>query len=140
MSILTDTDFEKVVGTYLRDHPEISALDARIASAIPTNFTRPWIKLNQLDASNVTNAQPEHVIEYYLQFDCYAGSGDANAREAASAIARTVRSVLKQAEGDMIDNVVVTQVTFTSHTRLPDTAFDPARERYVLDALLRCHV
>lgn len=140
MSILTDTDFERVIGVYLRDHSDISALDTRIASAIPTNFTRPWIKLNQLDARNTTGTQTEHLIEYYLQFDCYAGSGDANAREVASAIARTVRSVLKQAEGGMIDNVVVTEVTFTSHTRLPDTAFDPARERYVLDALIRCHV
>lgn len=133
-----DFDMEKVIGTFLHDHNDISALNVRVASSIPTSFTRPWVKVNQLNATNVTNGQPEHLVEYYLQLDCYAGDGDSG-REQASEISRTVRNVLKAAEGDTISDVVVTHVTFTSHLRLPDTAFEPVRERYVLDALIRCH-
>ena len=66
-------DAPAIIGGRLRAHPDVMALDTRVAGSIPKSFTKPWVKITQLDATNVTGGQPEHLIEFYLQFDCYAG-------------------------------------------------------------------
>ena len=133
-------DAPAIIGSILRNHPDVMDLDARVAGQIPKSFTKPWVKVTQLDATNVTGGQPEHLIEYYLQFDCYAGGTADNAQEQASLIGRTIRAVLHDLTEQDIDGVVVTHVAFTSDARIPDEAFEPARERVVLDADVRMHV
>lgn len=133
-------DAPAIIGSQLREHPAVMALDARVAGKLPASFTKPWVKITQLDATNVTGGQPEHLISYYLQFDCYAGSAADNAQEQASQLGRTIRAVLHDLTEQDIDGVVVAHVAFTGDARIPDEAFEPARERVVLDADLRIHV
>lgn len=133
-------DAPGIIGALLRQHPEVMALDARVAGKLPASFTKPWVKVTQLDATNVTGGQPEHLINFYLQFDCYAGSTADNAQAEASRLGRTIRAVLHNLTEQDIPEVVVTQVAFTGDARIPDEAFEPARERVVLDAEVRMHV
>ena len=133
-------DAPAIVGSQLRGHPDVMALDTRVAGQIPKSFTKPWVKITQLDATNVTGGRPEHLINFYLQFDCYAGAQADNAQEQASRLGRTIRAVLHDLTEQDIDGVVVTHVAFTSDARIPDEAFEPARERVVLDAEVRMHV
>ena len=132
-------DAPAIIGSRLRQHPDVMALDARVAGSIPRSFTKPWVKITQLDATNVTGGQPEHLIEFYLQLDCYAGGEADNAQEQASRLGRTIRAVLHDLTEQEIDGVVVTKVAFTSDARIPDEAFEPARERVVLDTEIRMH-
>lgn len=132
-------DAPAIIGVRLREHPAVIQLGARVAGQIPKSFTQPWVKVTQLDALNVTGGRPEHLISFLLQFDCYAGSAADNAQEQASLLGRTIRAVLHDLADQSIDGVVVTEVTFTSDARIPDEAFEPARERVVLDADLRMH-
>ena len=133
-------DAPSIIGSQLRQHPDVMALEARVAGSIPRSFTKPWVKVTQIDATNVTGGQPEYLINYYLQFDCYAGAQADNAQEQASRLGRTIRAVLHSLTEQDIEGVVVTHVAFTSDARIPDEAFEPARERVVLDAEVRMHV
>ena len=140
MSTLTlIPDGPAIIGSRLREHPDVMALDARVAGTIPKSFTKPWVRITQLDATNVTGGDPEHLIEFYLQLDCYAGNEAANAQEQASRLGRTIRAVLHDLTDQEIAGVVVTRVAFSSDARIPDEAFEPARERVVLDAEIRMH-
>jgi hypothetical protein len=133
-------DAPAILGVRLREHPAVIELGARVAGQIPKSFTKPWVKVTQLDALNVTGGQPEHLISFLIQFDCYAGSEANNAQAQASLLGRTIRAVLHDLTEQDIDGVVITSVGFTSDARIPDEAFEPARERVVLDADVRMHV
>jgi hypothetical protein len=133
-------DGPAIVGKQLREHPDVMALGARVAGQIPKSFTKPWVKITQLDATNVTGGQPEHLINFYLQCDCYAGSEANNAQAQASLLGRTIRAVLHDLTEQALDDVVITKVVFTSNARVPDEAFEPARERVVLDVEVTLHV
>jgi hypothetical protein len=140
MTVLTIPDAEQIVGKLLREHPDVMAINARVASRLPTSFKTPWVRVTQLDAINVTNGPVEYLIEFFLQFDCYAGEGNQNPQLEASSLSRIVRAVLHGMPQADIQDVVVTQVIFTSHARIPDESMEPARERYVLDAEVRLHL
>jgi hypothetical protein len=133
-------DAPAIVSGVLRNHPDVMALDARVAGKLPASFTKPWVRVTQLDATNVTGGAPEHLINFYLQFDCYAGSDTDQAQSEASRLGRTIRAVLHSLPDQSLSGVVVTHVAFASDARIPDEAFTPARERVVLDAEVRMHV
>jgi hypothetical protein len=136
-------DAEKLVGAYLREHAAIAALDARVAGAIPSDTKRAWVRVTQLDAARAAGSRPDYLIGYLLQFDCYAG-GDAmkahTGQSEASTLARTVRAVLDAASGETVgtggERAVITGTRFPSMIRIPDEAFEPARERFVLDTVV----
>lgn len=138
-AVKTIPDAERIVGDYLRGHPDVMALDARVSSRLPTSFTRPWVRLTQLDATNVTGGPVEHLVLYYLQLDCYAGETASNPQLEASDLSRAVRAVLFALGGKVVAGTTVSQVAFTSHARIPDDSMEPARERYVLDTEIRMH-
>lgn len=132
-------DMEKIIGDVLRDSPEIIALDARVAGQIPRTFTKPWVRVTQLDATNVSDSDDiEHLMSYLIQLDCYAGSDPQIGQAEASALARAVRGVLFSCKDSVVDAVIST-VTFRNHARIPDLSFDPPRERFVLDAEVFAH-
>lgn len=143
MAVLsTLPDMEALVGGWLSEHPDIVALDVRVASKAPDSMTRAWIRVTLLAAEDVGGSEIEHLIDYTLQLDCYAGSDAMSAhvgRTRASLLARTARAVLKDREGLQDDGVVVTRVRFPGVARLPDTAFEPAMERYVITMDLLAH-
>lgn len=132
-------DGEKVFGGYLRTHPDITALGARIVGQTPKTTTDPWVRLTQLDATSVRSL--ERLIVYMVQLDCYAGKAgvDGSQQAQASLIVRTVRAALHAMPDTALDGMVVTSVRFIGMPRIPDSDFEPARERYVLTALIHAH-
>lgn len=133
---------EAIIGGYLRAHPDLVAVDARVGGRTPATMSRPWVRVTQLDASDSTTSSIEHLIEYLLQLDCYAGQEAMDAevgQTEALDLAVAVRAVLKAAQGQILDGIVVTSVDFNGMPRIPDTDFEPARERYVLTASIRMH-
>lgn len=135
-------DAEALVGTWLREHDDIAAFDARVAGRTPDSRTRPWIRITQLDARPVQRARFEHAMDYTLQLDCYAGStamADFTGQAEASLLGRTARAVLKALESTVADGVVVCRVRFSTHMRSPDTTVEPAIERVILVADILMH-
>lgn len=141
MTVPTIIDSEKVIGAYLRDHPYLTALDARVAPRTPSSQVKPWVRVTQLDATDVGGV--ERLIDYLIQFDCYAGKAamdEFGGQAEASLLARSVRAALKDARGQILDEeAVVTSVRFEGMPRIPDADFEPARERYVLTAAIHMH-
>ena len=129
-------DAESFVGSYLRDHASLVALGARVSTELPRSFTLPWVKVLQLDDPAVGGSRTDHLIEYMLQLDCYAGSEGGSVE--ASLVSRTVRDALREMPG-VHDDVVVTGVEFISAPRIPDESFEPARERYARTVTLWAH-
>ena len=107
----------------------------RIVGDTPRDITFPWVRLTQLDARNEANSQPEHLIDFMLQLECYAGSGG---QGEAHQLAAEVRQALADMPGQHEEGVV-TCVRFTGMPRIPDTAIEPARQRYILTARVYIH-
>lgn len=142
MALAVLPDVEGIVGGWLIGHSDIAALDVRVASKAPDSMTRAWIRVTLLSADDDPPSSLEHLVEYTLQIDCYAGSvsmGDHVGRARASLLARTARAVLKARQATVSDGLVVTRVRFSGNSRLPDTAFEPAMERYVLTVEILAH-
>jgi hypothetical protein len=140
MSLQVVPDVEAVIGDYLRGHADIQALDARIAGRTPSSQRLPWVRVTQLDGTDVSGV--EHLIDFLVQFDCYAGKDamdDHVGQAEASLLARTVRAVLKAAKGHTLGGAVITNVRFQGMPRIPDPDFEPARERFVLTAEIHLH-
>jgi hypothetical protein len=130
-------DSEGVLGDYLRNDLDLMVLGARVLGQTPDTTEKPWVQVTLLDPANVTgNSRVEYLMSYYVQFDCYAGSEE-NSSPAAFELADAVRSSLIDAIGQSIgpdDEAVVTDVRPLSMPRIPDNDFEPARQRYILDA------
>jgi len=144
MSLPVIPDVEVLAGAWLREHPDIQAFDARVAGRTPSPAAqrKPWIRLTQFDANDDEVASIEHLIDYLLQLDCYAGEDAMKAHTGqaeASALARAARAVLKAQQGRARDGVVISKVTFQGMPRIPDADFEPARERVILTATIRLH-
>lgn len=130
-------DPERVLTAYLT--APLAVLGASVVDQTPDRTDDPWVRLTLLDAPA---RLPDHLISAYVQLDVYAGhdSGE-DAHEDASLIARTIRDLLAS---DTIaraahDGAVVTGSRVDGYQRLPDTAFEPARERYILTATVWMH-
>lgn len=138
---------EAILFTYLGDHPDLSGV--RVAGSLPSKQSQqaaPWVKVVQLDATDRSSGL-EHLIEYLVQFDCYAGATaqrEHDGQSEAADVALTVRALLKAAQGTVLDtglsrDLAVSQVSFAGMPRLPDTDYEKPRERYVLTAEITGH-
>jgi hypothetical protein len=139
--ITTLPDVEALVGGWLTSHPDIAAMNARVAARTPDLMTRPWVQITLLVADDVVRGL-DHLVDFTLQLDCYAGETAQAAftgRLEAWLLASRVRAVLRSKEGTQGGGVVVTRVAVPGHARLPDTAYEPARERYVLTVDVMLH-
>ena len=140
MSTTTILDMERISGDYLRANADVTTLQARVAGQLPKTFTKPWVRVTMIDATNVTgNQRVEHLVSYLLQFDAYAGAETDNAQAQAVALARTVRSALIDMQDQTLEGAVITAVEVRNHARLPDLDFDPPRERHVLTVEIWAH-
>lgn len=142
MALQVIPDAEALVGSWLRDHADITALGARVAPRTPNSLTMPWIRVTQLDAPPINRAGFDWAIDYLMQFDCYAGSDAMTAHSGqaeASLLARTTRAVLRSVEGSVMGDVAISRVRITTHLRSADTAMEPARERVILVAQILMH-
>lgn len=133
-------DIEKLTSKYLRADPDIIAIGTRIRAVTPAaqsgGTAEPWTRLTMLDAQSATRSRADHLIDYMVQADVYAGS--TGGQPEALTHARTVREVLHRMPGLHPDGVV-TSVRFTGMIRLPDGDFEPARERVVITAEIIAH-
>lgn len=126
-------DVEKVLTTYLQ--PKVTGLGAKVRGRTPSSTAAPWVRLSVLDAPA---RDPDHLVGAMVQLDCYAGSD--GGQEEASLLARTVRAALQSSTiAGTHDGAVVTGAALSSYLRNPDQVFEPARERYILTAMVWVH-
>lgn len=130
-------DGEKLVSQLLRVHANVAALNTRIVGKTPTQTASSWVRLTQLDARNAPGSRAEHLIDYLFQADCYAGAD--GGQPEASLLGRTIRAALHEMAGFSNAEAVVTSVRFNGMVRIPDTEFEPARERVILTATVHMH-
>jgi hypothetical protein len=135
MALALMPDVEAVIGDYLRDLDEVGA---QVVGHQPSKTTEPWIRLTVIDARTLTGSTTEYAYDCYVQLDCFAGSGG---QEEASLLARRARAALASLTepGTVLEGVTVNGVAFTTFARQPDTAFEPAKERYVVAAEISLH-
>lgn len=125
---------EKIVADHIRDAPEVAALETRVVGTTPSSTDKPWVRYTQLDARAVDGARHEHLVEFYFQFDCYAG-GQGGQPE-ANLLTRRVREAVVAMPEATHDDAVVTGAEIRSSARFPDGDFKPSRERFVMTAVV----
>jgi hypothetical protein len=131
-------DLEAIIGTYLRDHALVKALNAHVVGEPPVDKgSRPWVQVLQLDPHAVEDHRSDHLIEWMAQYDCYASAK--GGQQQASELARAVRAALAEASHQTFEEIVVTGARFVSCPRIPDLDLEPARQRFVLTAVLVYH-
>jgi hypothetical protein len=130
-------DVEAIVGAYLRQHPAMKTLSARVVGETPSDKSRPWVRVTQLDDPAFEDHHADYLIDWMGQFDCYPGP--TGGQEEASLVSRTVRRALKELPDASVEGLVVSRVQFLSCPRLLDTDLEPARWRYARSATLRLH-
>lgn len=108
----------------------------RVVGETPRNIEDPWVRLTQLDAGNESQSQPDHLIDFLLQLDCYAGVGGGQTE--AHLIAGDIRAALHGMPG-VRGGATVTCVRFAGMPRIPDTALEPPRQRFILTAHVYMH-
>lgn len=128
----------KICADFLRAHDAVAAITGRVVTRTPDETDEPWVRVTRLDAANEVGSRPEHLIDFMIQLDCYAGGehGTDGGLPEAELLARTVRAALFD---DLPGNAGVTAVRIVGDTQLPDTAFEPARDRIALTALVWMH-
>jgi hypothetical protein len=110
-----------------------------VVGETPESTTKPWIRITLIDPQNATGInRVEHLVSYYLQFDCYAGAGGGEPE--AFGLAKAVRSALVEAlPGSEIAEAVATNAIAVSMHYSPDTELDDARARFILDVEIYMH-
>ena len=132
-------DAEAVITRHL--NTALTALAVKVRGRTPGNTVDPWVRLTLLDAPATDGSVTDHLVAAYVQLDCFAGKvPDADSpQEDASLIARTARAALATIADSDHEGATVTGCRIDGYTRLPDTEFEPARERYVLTATVWMH-
>lgn len=126
-------DGEKLVSDYLR-----TELGERVVGKSPSSTTAAWVRCTQLDASAVGGHRSDHLIEFYFQFDAYAGAS--GGQPEASSLARRLREALVAMPQEGVDGATVTGVDIRGMARIPDDDIDePARERFTVNAAVWIH-
>lgn len=135
-------EMEVLLAGWLREHAALVALDARVAIRRPSTMSRPWIYVQQLNATDYPRARREHLVTYLFQLDVYAGQDaitDHTGWQTAKTVSRTTRGVLHSLRGTTQDDIAVSGVRFVDDRPLEDTDFEPPMERYVLTVELTAH-
>lgn len=134
-------DAEDVVGDYLRTHPDVLEITDDVVGQPLGDSQDPWVVVTQLDVVD-RGHYLEHLMEYMIQFECFAGARSTKAHSAQAEVnllGRTVRAALKDMEGQNLDGCTVHRVAFLDDQRFPDTTFEPARQRRILTADITLH-
>lgn len=136
-------DVEALVIAHLKAEEEVTDLvnDDRIRTRNPRTLSTPFVKVTQLTDPAAGNSQTDYLIEAHLQVECYGGADVATSQEEAKLLVRTVRQALHEMPSHTFGSAVVSRVKFggTGSARVPDTAFEKARERYILDCFVHAH-
>ncbi len=134
---------QKVVQDYLRDQID----GVRIVSNPPPEGSRDtaWVQVIQTGATHNGLDPTDKQIGFYYQFSCYAGE-DGGVPEAerlsrkVSAAVTAMLGVFDAPTEDDSDVVVSGAAVENGPLSLPDTdGFEPARDRFLLDAVVYAH-
>ena len=131
-------DPEMLLASYLRSRDQVTEITDRIGTRTPPSTDLPWIRILTLDATPAPTSRALHLAPALLQVDCYAGSQRDGAQAQASLLARTVQQVIHEMPASEHDGAVITSAR-ASFRRLPDPDLEPARERYIVEAILVMH-
>lgn len=124
-------DAEKVISKHLRDET-----DERVVGKTPENTDESWVRLTLLDDPAVDGARHEHLIEAFVQLDCYAGRE--GGQPEANLLSRAIRAGVVDMPNHEHEDVTVTGAT-ARRRRSPDPEFAPARERVIVTARVWMH-
>lgn len=131
---------QKIVSDYLREHPKLVELDARVVTKTPDEGKRdlPWVRITQLDAPDRT-PPVDHLTEYYFQLDCYAGAE--GGMPEADLLTRSVRAALAELNGANYSDqgAVITGTRTNAGRGGRDDDLKPAREFFLSTALVWMH-
>lgn len=137
MTALDFPDVERIVSDALRADPAVAAIvGRRVVGKTPADTRQPWVRVTALDDA-ATDPDTEHLLGVLLQLDCYAGE-DGGQPEAA-ALSRAVRYALRDLPHSEAAGAVVTAVRNQRGARIPDTTEEPARERWIREAVVYIH-
>lgn len=129
-------DGVKIIGDALRAALE-GPFGARVVTRTPSSTLDPWVRITQLDAPTVGDARSDHLIEFYVQADCYAGKEGGYGE--ASDLGRSAREALVGLPAGSHSGAVITGVAIRSMSSIPDVDFEPARDRIILTAAVWAH-
>jgi hypothetical protein len=128
-------DVERLISTWLRAQPEITALVSdRVYTELPSRAVTPLLRLTQISGAPV-GSRPLWLDESFIQFDAYGGP-----KVLARQLVDTTRALL--ASPQFIGSHptgVVTCVEWMELTYLPDDAYEPAKPRYLASASIYTH-
>lgn len=124
-------DAEAVIGDHLRSELD----DVAVVGRTPRDTSEPWVRVTMLDGP-AAGAEADHLLAAYVQLDCYAGAAGGQAE--AVTIGRGAREALRTIKG-VHGSTVVTGARIEGHSRVPDEAMEPTRERVILTATVWMH-
>jgi hypothetical protein len=127
-------DCEAVIGDHLRS--ALSVLAVPVVGRTPNDTDEPWVRVTLLDAPS-EGSEADHLVGAYVQLDCFAGRD--GGQEEASLIARTVREALRTIAAASHSGATVNGSVIDGYARIPDTEFEPARERFTVTATVYLH-
>lgn len=130
-------DGQKVISKYLREHPAVAALGAKVVSKTPTDQSTEWVRVTELDAPQEPGSRADHLVAHFMQFDCYAT--EKGGLPEAATLARTVRAALVDIGDAQHEGAVITGARISGYGRFPDGELEPARERYIITATVWAH-
>lgn len=130
-------DGEKLISRYLREYEALDAKDVRVVGKPPSDTEKsPWIRVTVLDAPS--SLQPDHLVPFYFQLDVYATEEGGQPEAVQTAL--VVREALGELNrGASLPDGVVVGVALNGFARIPDTEFEPARERMMLTTTVYAH-
>lgn len=135
MTLTLIPDAEKLISDYLRDQGAVAAIvGRRVLGHSPASKDEPWVLVTQLSAPQDANSSADHLVAFFLQFDCYAGRD--GGQPEANLLGRTVRAALVVADKSIEE---VSAARINGDARILDTELEPARDRRALTATVYAH-
>lgn len=134
------TDTTKATASFLREHAAVQDIvGRRVVVKTPSSVDDPWVHYTLLDQPKAGNSRTEHLTTALIQFDCYAGAHGGQPEAAALALLIRQLLALVLPATTLPDGTTVTHVDIVGHMRMPDTDFEPERERVILTAQVTAH-
>ena len=131
-------DTEVLVVAHLRATSAVTALTDQIGTETPPDVTGKWARVWLLDEGMNARSGALHLVHPLVQIDCYGSNDRGTSADEASLLARTIREAIVAMPAATHTGAVVTAAR-ASARRLPDTDFDPARERWIVTCELSLH-
>lgn len=141
MTLTTIPDAELIVGTYLRAHADVVALNTRIVGETPSSVSGSWVQVLELDAPSDPRSTADHLVASYFQISVYASKAgtDGSQQKELAQMRGAIRAALIAMPSASHTGAVVTRVRINGDSRIPDPTLEPARQRRIITATVYHH-